>query len=70
MAQLLGSLLGAAGLGGPASGLAPSITVTLPGVPGFFQSMSDLAPVSSDKMTGNLNETFLNLNIKTVCTSQ
>ncbi|XP_026011350.1 large proline-rich protein BAG6 isoform X1 [Astatotilapia calliptera] len=44
MAQLLGSLLGAAGLGGPASGLAPSITVTLPGVPGFFQSMSDLAP--------------------------
>ncbi|XP_035769091.1 large proline-rich protein BAG6 [Neolamprologus brichardi] len=44
MAQLLGSLLGAAGLGGPASGLAPSITVTLPGVPGFFQSVSDVAP--------------------------
>ncbi|CAI5689688.1 unnamed protein product [Oreochromis niloticus] len=46
MAQLLGSLLGAAGLGGPGSGLAPSITVTLPGVPGFFQSesVSDLAP--------------------------
>ncbi|XP_030596195.1 large proline-rich protein BAG6 isoform X2 [Archocentrus centrarchus] len=44
MAQLLGSLLGAAGSGGPGSGLAPSITVTLPGVPGFFQSMSDFTP--------------------------
>ncbi|KAM4630708.1 large proline-rich protein BAG6 isoform 2-T2 [Polymixia lowei] len=43
LAQLLGSLLGgAAGLGGPASGAAPSITVTVPGVPGFFQGMSDL----------------------------
>uniref|UniRef100_A0AAZ1WVI5 Large proline-rich protein BAG6 n=1 Tax=Oreochromis aureus TaxID=47969 RepID=A0AAZ1WVI5_OREAU len=49
MAQLLGSLLGAAGLGGPGSGLAPSITVTLPGVPGFFQSesVSDLAPLTT-----------------------
>uniref|UniRef100_A0A3Q0T9D8 Large proline-rich protein BAG6 n=1 Tax=Amphilophus citrinellus TaxID=61819 RepID=A0A3Q0T9D8_AMPCI len=46
MAQLLGSLLGAAGSGGPGSGLTPSITVTLPGVPGFFQSMSDFTPVT------------------------
>ncbi|XP_042362396.1 LOW QUALITY PROTEIN: large proline-rich protein BAG6 [Plectropomus leopardus] len=42
LAQLLGSLLGgAAGPRGPGSGPAPSITVTLPGVPGFFQGMSD-----------------------------
>ncbi|XP_056255315.1 large proline-rich protein BAG6 isoform X2 [Seriola aureovittata] len=42
LAQLLGSLLGgAAGLGGSGSGPTPSITVTLPGVPGFFQGMSD-----------------------------
>ncbi|XP_068566880.1 large proline-rich protein BAG6 [Cebidichthys violaceus] len=39
LAQLLGSLLG--GAGGPGSGAAPSITVTLPGVPAFFQGMSD-----------------------------
>ncbi|XP_069576734.1 large proline-rich protein BAG6 isoform X2 [Brachyistius frenatus] len=39
VAHLLGSLLG--GAAGPGSGLAPSITVTLPGVPGFFQGMSD-----------------------------
>ncbi|XP_070777328.1 large proline-rich protein BAG6 [Enoplosus armatus] len=45
LAQLLGSLLGGvAGPGGPGSGPAPSITVTLPGV---FQGMSDFAPVSS-----------------------
>ncbi|KAM8767554.1 large proline-rich protein BAG6-like [Acanthopagrus schlegelii] len=46
LAQLLGSLLGSAGPGG--SGPAPSITVTLPGVPGFFQGLSDFAqpPVS------------------------
>lgn len=45
LAQLLGSLLGgAAGPGGPGSGPAPSITVTLPGVPGFFQGMSDFTP--------------------------
>uniref|UniRef100_A0A667XJG4 Large proline-rich protein BAG6 n=1 Tax=Myripristis murdjan TaxID=586833 RepID=A0A667XJG4_9TELE len=38
LAQLLGSLLGGgAGLGGPGSGAAPSITVTVPGLPGFFQ---------------------------------
>ncbi|XP_074469405.1 large proline-rich protein BAG6 [Sebastes fasciatus] len=35
--QLLGSLLGGAAGSGP----APSITVTLPGVPGFFQGVSD-----------------------------
>ncbi|KAM9340424.1 large proline-rich protein BAG6 [Symphorus nematophorus] len=49
LAQLLGSLLGGvAGTGGPGSGPAPSITVTLPGVPGFFQGMSDFTqpPVS------------------------
>ncbi|XP_078146530.1 large proline-rich protein BAG6 isoform X2 [Centroberyx gerrardi] len=45
LAQLLGSLLGgAAGPGGPGSGAAPSITVTVPGVPGFFQGMSDFTP--------------------------
>uniref|UniRef100_A0A671UKP8 Large proline-rich protein BAG6 n=1 Tax=Sparus aurata TaxID=8175 RepID=A0A671UKP8_SPAAU len=46
LAQLLGSLLGSAGPGG--SGPAPSITVTLPGVPGFFQGLSDFVqpPVS------------------------
>ncbi|XP_071356703.1 large proline-rich protein BAG6 isoform X2 [Trachinotus anak] len=45
LAQLLGSLLGgASGLGGSGSGTAPSITVTLPGVPGFFQGMSDFTP--------------------------
>lgn len=45
LAQLLGSLLGSAGPGG--SGPAPSITVTLPGVPGFFQGLSDFVQVSS-----------------------
>ncbi|XP_034748907.1 large proline-rich protein BAG6 isoform X2 [Etheostoma cragini] len=40
LAQLLGSLLG----GPEGSGPAPSITVTLPGVPGFFQGMSDFSP--------------------------
>ncbi|KAM7383670.1 hypothetical protein PAMA_011164 [Pampus argenteus] len=45
LAQLLGSLLGrAAGPGGPGSGPAPSITVTLPGLPGVFQNMSDFTP--------------------------
>ncbi|KAM7372710.1 hypothetical protein PAMP_007613 [Pampus punctatissimus] len=45
LAQFLGSLLGrAAGPGGPGSEPAPSITVTLPGVPGFFQNMSDFTP--------------------------
>ncbi|XP_044191422.1 large proline-rich protein BAG6 isoform X1 [Thunnus albacares] len=45
LAQLLGSLLGgAAGPGGPGSGPAPSITVTLPGVPGLFQGVSDFTP--------------------------
>uniref|UniRef100_A0A8P4G529 Large proline-rich protein BAG6 n=1 Tax=Dicentrarchus labrax TaxID=13489 RepID=A0A8P4G529_DICLA len=48
LAQFLGSLLGGvAGPGGPGSVPAPSITVTLPGVPGFFQGMSDFTPVSS-----------------------
>ncbi|XP_067365854.1 large proline-rich protein BAG6 isoform X2 [Channa argus] len=43
LAQLLGSLLGgASGPGGLGSGPAPSITVTLPGVPTFFQSMPDI----------------------------
>ncbi|XP_028452460.1 large proline-rich protein BAG6 [Perca flavescens] len=40
LAQFLGSLLG----GAEGSGPAPSITVTLPGVPGFFQGMSDFTP--------------------------
>ncbi|XP_051811088.1 large proline-rich protein BAG6 [Acanthochromis polyacanthus] len=44
VAQFLASLLGAAGLTGPDSGLSPSITVTLPGAPGFFQGMSDFTP--------------------------
>ncbi|XP_029918892.1 large proline-rich protein BAG6 [Myripristis murdjan] len=45
LAQLLGSLLGGgAGLGGPGSGAAPSITVTVPGLPGFFQSMPEFTP--------------------------
>ncbi|GAA6226704.1 large proline-rich protein BAG6-like isoform X1 [Lates japonicus] len=45
LAQLLSSLLGgAAGPGVPGSGPAPSITVTLPGVHGFFQGMSDFTP--------------------------
>ncbi|XP_047460724.1 large proline-rich protein BAG6 [Mugil cephalus] len=44
VAQLLGSLLGAAGPGAPGSGLASSITVTLPGVPNFFQAMSEPPP--------------------------
>ncbi|XP_078031710.1 large proline-rich protein BAG6 isoform X1 [Epinephelus lanceolatus] len=49
LVQLLASLLGgAAGPGGPGSGPAPSITVTLPGVPGFFQGVSDFtAPPAS-----------------------
>uniref|UniRef100_A0A8C7GA75 Large proline-rich protein BAG6 n=1 Tax=Oncorhynchus kisutch TaxID=8019 RepID=A0A8C7GA75_ONCKI len=42
LAQLLGSLLGgASGPGAPSSGANPHITVTVPGVPGFFQGMSD-----------------------------
>uniref|UniRef100_A0A4W5NTH5 Large proline-rich protein BAG6 n=1 Tax=Hucho hucho TaxID=62062 RepID=A0A4W5NTH5_9TELE len=42
LAQLLGSLLGGAGgPGAPGSGANPHITVTVPGVPGFFQGMSD-----------------------------
>lgn len=45
LAQLLGSLLGgAAGPGSPSPGPTPSITVTLPGVNGFFQGMSDFTP--------------------------
>ncbi|XP_076610431.1 large proline-rich protein BAG6-like isoform X4 [Chaetodon auriga] len=45
LAQLLGSLLGGgAGPGGPGSRPAPSVTVTLPVVPSFFQSMSDFTP--------------------------
>ncbi|XP_032390750.1 large proline-rich protein BAG6 isoform X2 [Etheostoma spectabile] len=40
LAQLLGSLLG----GPEGSGPAPSITVTLPGVTGFIQGMSDFTP--------------------------
>uniref|UniRef100_A0A672Z3A2 Large proline-rich protein BAG6 n=1 Tax=Sphaeramia orbicularis TaxID=375764 RepID=A0A672Z3A2_9TELE len=41
LAQLLGSLLGGAAGPGP----APSITVTLPGVPTFFQGMSDVTVI-------------------------
>ncbi|XP_055732915.1 large proline-rich protein BAG6-like [Salvelinus fontinalis] len=42
LAQLLGSLLGGAGgPGAPGSGANPQITVTVPGVPGFFQGMSE-----------------------------
>ncbi|KAM6974324.1 large proline-rich protein BAG6 [Tautogolabrus adspersus] len=43
LAQLLGSLLGGSTGGGvvPGSGQAPSITVTLPGGPGFFQGLLD-----------------------------
>uniref|UniRef100_A0A4W5Q4I8 BCL2-associated athanogene 6 n=1 Tax=Hucho hucho TaxID=62062 RepID=A0A4W5Q4I8_9TELE len=42
LAQLLGSLLGGAGgPGAPVSGANPQITVTVPGVPGFFQGMSE-----------------------------
>uniref|UniRef100_A0A674DS66 Large proline-rich protein BAG6 n=1 Tax=Salmo trutta TaxID=8032 RepID=A0A674DS66_SALTR len=42
LAQLLGSLLGgASGPGASGSGANPHITVTVPGVPGFFQGMSD-----------------------------
>ncbi|KAL0962112.1 hypothetical protein UPYG_G00335820 [Umbra pygmaea] len=42
LAQLLGSLLGGAGSPGvPGSGASPHVTVTVPGVPGFFQGMSD-----------------------------
>ncbi|XP_070840498.1 large proline-rich protein BAG6 isoform X2 [Chaetodon trifascialis] len=45
LAQLLSSLLGGgAGPGGPGSRPPPSVTVTLPVVPSFFQSMSDLTP--------------------------
>uniref|UniRef100_A0A3Q3FA93 BCL2 associated athanogene 6, like n=1 Tax=Labrus bergylta TaxID=56723 RepID=A0A3Q3FA93_9LABR len=43
LAQLLGSLLGGSAGGGggvPGSGQAPSITVTLPGGPGFFQGLT------------------------------
>lgn len=52
LAQLLGSLLGgAAGVAGAAAaaaggpGGAPSITVTLPGVPAFIQGMTDFIQV-------------------------
>lgn len=46
LAQLLGSLLGGAGRpGAPGSGANPQITVTVPGVPGFFQGMSDFIQV-------------------------
>ncbi|XP_029370065.1 large proline-rich protein BAG6 [Echeneis naucrates] len=50
LSQLLGSLLGGtAELGGHSSGLGPSITVTLPGLPGFFQGMPDFTqPPPSD----------------------
>uniref|UniRef100_A0A6Q2YHI8 Large proline-rich protein BAG6 n=1 Tax=Esox lucius TaxID=8010 RepID=A0A6Q2YHI8_ESOLU len=42
IAQILGSLLRGGGLqGAPGSGSNPHITVTVPGVPGFFQGMSD-----------------------------
>lgn len=42
LAQLLGSLLGGvAGAGGGVSGGAPSITVTIPGVPAFIQGLSE-----------------------------
>nr|XP_046182878.1 large proline-rich protein BAG6-like isoform X3 [Oncorhynchus gorbuscha] len=42
LAQLLGSLLGGAGgPGAPGSGANPQITVTVPGVPGFFHGMSE-----------------------------
>ncbi|XP_056154160.1 large proline-rich protein BAG6 [Lampris incognitus] len=42
LAQFLSSLLGGgAGPGGLGSGSAPAITVTVPGVPGFFQGISD-----------------------------
>lgn len=48
VAQFLASLLGgAAEPRAPDSGMAPSITVTLPGVPGFFQGMSDFTPASA-----------------------
>ncbi|XP_061822769.1 large proline-rich protein BAG6 isoform X1 [Nerophis lumbriciformis] len=43
LVQLLGSLpAGVAGTGSSGSGAAASITVTLPGVPGFIHSMSDI----------------------------
>nr|XP_029514400.1 large proline-rich protein BAG6-like isoform X1 [Oncorhynchus nerka]XP_029514401.1 large proline-rich protein BAG6-like isoform X1 [Oncorhynchus nerka]XP_029514403.1 large proline-rich protein BAG6-like isoform X1 [Oncorhynchus nerka] len=42
LTQLLGSLLGGAGgPGAPGSGANPQITVTVPGVPGFFHGMSE-----------------------------
>ncbi|XP_070970439.1 large proline-rich protein BAG6-like isoform X2 [Oncorhynchus clarkii lewisi] len=42
LAQFLGSLLGGAGgPGAPGSGANPQITVTVPGVPGFFHGMSE-----------------------------
>uniref|UniRef100_A0A8C7M6T1 Large proline-rich protein BAG6 n=1 Tax=Oncorhynchus kisutch TaxID=8019 RepID=A0A8C7M6T1_ONCKI len=42
LAQLLGSLLGGSGgPGAPGSGANPQITVTVPGVPGFFHGMSE-----------------------------
>ncbi|XP_024296947.1 large proline-rich protein BAG6 isoform X5 [Oncorhynchus tshawytscha] len=42
LAQLLGSLLGGAGgPGAPGSRANPQITVTVPGVPGFFHGMSE-----------------------------
>lgn len=47
LAQLLGSLLGGvAGAGGGVSGgAAPSITVTIPGVPTFIQGLSEFIQV-------------------------
>lgn len=47
LAQLLGSLLGGvAGAGGAMSGgAAPSITVTIPGVPTFIQGLSEFIQV-------------------------
>ncbi|XP_036808928.1 large proline-rich protein BAG6 isoform X1 [Oncorhynchus mykiss] len=42
LAQFLGSLLGGAGgPGAPGAGANPQITVTVPGVPGFFHGMSE-----------------------------
>lgn len=58
LAQLLGSPLllgGVAGPRGPGSGPAPSITVTLPGVPHFLHGISDFTPVSSYSATENQN---------------
>ncbi|XP_051526538.1 large proline-rich protein BAG6 isoform X3 [Myxocyprinus asiaticus] len=40
-AQLLGSLLAGVGVGGGVSGGAPTITVTVPGVPAFIQGLTE-----------------------------